>query len=295
MELKPSSHAVFEIGWRVADWIVQLHGGAVPTTRRDARPLGATSVLRAHGVLAGILDRAVADRRLQANPARGVPLPHKVKKVDRHHLTHQQVDPPADEAKAMAPLVRLLAYTGLRWGEAVELRVGDIDLVRSRVHVHVHVRQDAPRVGGKPVTGTPKSHEARSVPLPDFLRDDVATLCENRPLWAFVFGEGLVPLSVPTWKDGWYVMAKRRAHVRDALFPLPLTIHDVRHTAASLAISSGANVRAVQRMLGHASAAMTLDTYADLFDDDLAAVAASLSDGRRQALSKRQWEKCGQT
>ena len=46
-----------------------------------------------------------------------------------------------------------------------------------------------------------------------------------------------------------------------------------RHTAASLAVSAGGNVKAVQRMLGHASAAMTLDTYADLFDDDLDAGA----------------------
>jgi len=52
----------------------------------------------------------------------------------------------------------------------------------------------------------------------------------------------------------------------------------VRHTAASLAISSGANMKVVQRMLGHASAAMTLDVYADLFDDDLTAVADTLSE-----------------
>jgi len=57
-----------------------------------------------------------------------------------------------------------------------------------------------------------------------------------------------------------------------------LTPHDLRHTAASLAISSGANVKAVQRMVGHASAAMTLDTYADRFDDDLGAVAARLNE-----------------
>ena len=55
-----------------------------------------------------------------------------------------------------------------------------------------------------------------------------------------------------------------------------LTPHDLRHTAASLAVAAGANVKAVQRMLGHASAAMTLDTYADLFDDDLDAVSAAL-------------------
>ena len=63
----------------------------------------------------------------------------------------------------------------------------------------------------------------------------------------------------------------------DPTFPR-VTVHDLRHTAASLAVSAGANVKAVQRMLGHASAAMTLDVYADLFDDDLDAVATALND-----------------
>jgi hypothetical protein len=48
-----------------------------------------------------------------------------------------------------------------------------------------------------------------------------------------------------------------------------LAPHELRHTAASLAIKAGADVKAVQRMLGHASAAMRLDRYADLDDDDL--------------------------
>jgi integrase len=55
-----------------------------------------------------------------------------------------------------------------------------------------------------------------------------------------------------------------------------LTPHELRHTAASLAVSAGANVKSVQRMLGHASAAMTLDVYSGLFDDDLDAVAERL-------------------
>jgi integrase len=55
-----------------------------------------------------------------------------------------------------------------------------------------------------------------------------------------------------------------------------VTPHDLRHTAASLAVSAGANVKAVQRMLGHAKASMTLDVYADLFDEDLDGVADRL-------------------
>ena len=59
------------------------------------------------------------------------------------------------------------------------------------------------------------------------------------------------------------VRAPARRHQRH------LTLHDLRHTAVSLMVSSGANVKAVQRQIGHKSAAMTLDTYADLFEADL--------------------------
>lgn len=63
-----------------------------------------------------------------------------------------------------------------------------------------------------------------------------------------------------------------------------LTIHERHNTAASLAIGSGANVKAVQRMLGQASAAMTLDVYADLFDDDLDTVSVALNLARSKAI-----------
>ena len=55
----------------------------------------------------------------------------------------------------------------------------------------------------------------------------------------------------------------RKCHKSDESFP-SITPHDLRHTAASLAVSAGANVKGVRRMLGHAKASMTLDVYADL-------------------------------
>jgi integrase len=55
-----------------------------------------------------------------------------------------------------------------------------------------------------------------------------------------------------------------------------LVPHDLRHTAASLAISAGASVKAVQRMLGHNSAQITLDRCSHLVDDDLEALADSM-------------------
>jgi integrase len=78
---------------------------------------------------------------------------------------------------------------------------------------------------------------------------------------------------------GWFAGAVRRAGIPR------VTPHDLRHTAASLAISSGANAKAVQRMLGHKSAAMTLDVYAALFEDDLDAVAVAMNDAAVRALT----------
>jgi integrase len=91
-----------------------------------------------------------------------------------------------------------------------------------------------------------------------------------------LFGDGVHHMR-NAGEEGWFMNAVRRAGLLDPSIPR-LTPHDLRHTAASLAISAGANVKAVQRMLGHASAAMTLDTYADLFDDDLDAVASKLNE-----------------
>lgn len=95
-----------------------------------------------------------------------------------------------------------------------------------------------------------------------------------------MFVTGLVHQAQPDGRRGWFVAVVAKAQLVDKAFPR-VTIRDLRHTAASLAVSSGANVKAVQRMLGHASAAMTLDTYADLFDDDLDAVSAALDNAKR--------------
>jgi integrase len=91
---------------------------------------------------------------------------------------------------------------------------------------------------------------------------ELRAACAERSPEALIFGNGLLHLQQPTARGGWYITAINRAIAIDPSFPRP-TIHDLRHTAASIAISAGANVKAVQRMLGHASAAMTLDVYAD--------------------------------
>jgi site-specific recombinase XerC len=59
--------------------------------------------------------------------------------------------------------------------------------------------------------------------------------------------------------------------------------HELRHTAASLATASGADVKVVQQMLGHSSAAMTMDVYGHLFSDRLDEVADALDNARSEA------------
>lgn len=279
--MKPSSFRVVDSAWRVHvvnTWgnreLRSIRHSEVQTWVSElARTTSATTVLRAYGVLAAILDVAVKDRRITQNASRGVALPRK-KPKGKPYLTHAQVAILAD-ASRHPDLVLFLAYTGLRWGEATGLRVKHLDFHRRRVSVE----ENAVMVGTVIQVGTPKTHEARSVPYPRFLSPLIEASAAGKVRDDLLFGGGNVHLRLPNSRDGWFASAVRRVQLEDPDFPR-VTPHDLRHTAASLAIASGANVKAVQRMLGHASAAMTLDVYGDLFDDDLDAVADALDQAR---------------
>jgi integrase len=93
------------------------------------------------------------------------------------------------------------------------------------------------------------------------------------------------------WRARVFDPAVAKCCKADESFP-SITPHDLRHTAASLAVSAGANVKAVQRMLGHAKASMTLDVYADLFDADLDDVAVNLDAAIRAAWVPRGSQGC---
>ena len=235
--------------------------------------LSASSVRQAHRVLSLVLDHAVKDGRISKNPAKGVRLP-RVARSHMIYLTHGQVDELAVACEPDGTLVRVLAYTGIRWGEAAALRVGRVDLTRRRLPID----EATSEVGGRVIFGTPKTHKQRSVPFPAFLTD---------PLAAATDGKGADDLVFTAPGGGVLRNTNFRSRVFDRArkeLGLPgLRVHDLRHTAASLAIASGANVKAVQSMLGHASAAMTLDVYAGLFTDDMDAVAELLDAAVSQA------------
>lgn len=225
----------------------------------SASGLSASSVRAAHRVLSLLLDMAVRDRRIASNPAGGVKLPRGVSREVRA-LTRVQVEALAAAAGVDGDVVRLLATSGLRFGEMVGLKVGRVDLVRRRLDVAEAVTQ----VGGVLTTGTPKTHQRRTVPLARSLVEPLSLRCDGRDGGDYVFTSPQGgPIRLDNWRRRVFDPAVLAAGLAD------VTPHDLRHTAASLAISSGASIKAVQRMLGHASAAMTLDRYGHLYGDDL--------------------------
>jgi integrase len=112
-------------------------------------------------------------------------------------------------------------------------------------------------------------------------RDELMVHLAGRSVDALTFtapGGGV--LRVGNFRRGSFDAATR-AVGRDGLVP-----HELRHTAASLAIASGASVKGVHSMLGHASATLTLDRYGHLFGYELDAVAEHIDAARTRAFSK---------
>jgi len=143
------------------------------------------------------------------------------------------------------------------------------------------ITQAVAEANGRLEWKSPKDHERRSVPFPAFLADELAKqmLGKGREDLVFSASKG-GPLRVSTWRPRVFNPA------RDSLNDFPkVTPNDLRHTAASLAVSGGGNVLALARMLGHEDPSLTLRTYADLFDSDLDALADVLDRDRAKALT----------
>jgi integrase len=193
------------------------------------------------------------------------------------YLSADDVHRLAGESGDHGALVLLLAFCGLRWGEAISLRVRDVEFLRRRLMVS----ENAVQLGVNHAVGPTKGRTARSVPVPTFVLDELSQHCQDKasntgvpwPRWSLP-----AKTKVP---DGWFAAAVRHAKVQQ------VTPHDLRHTCASLAVSAGVNVLSLQRMLGHKSVKVTLDTYSDLFDADLDSVAITLHTSySRQSVAK---------
>lgn len=235
----------------------------------DALKVGVRAKIQTLRLLSSILEVAREDGRIHRNPALGVSA-GRIPERERHrYLTAPEVALLAAACGKQGDVVTILAYTGLRWSELVGLRVGDIDLDAKRLHVH----RAAADIAGRIHVGLTKTRAARrTVPLPkvvvDILKPRIAGRDPDAPAVAS-------PKGVMLRSNNW----RRHTNWNKALIATklaPLTIHELRHTYASLARKSGADLRYVQKTMGHSTPTVTANVYSDLYADELDHVAAGL-------------------
>ena len=246
-----------------------------PTADGSTTP-SATLVANCHAVLKQILDVAVSDGRLRSNPAVGVKLPRKAGPV-KVYLTQEQLHELVAECGERGDIIAVLTTTGIRWGELAGLRVRDVNVLRRRLSIERTIARDD---AGQWVPMLPKSHERRTVAVPASIMPLVERAAAGKLPDALVWERPSGGYLRPLGHTSFFHQAVDRC-VRDGRIPERLTPHGLRHVAAGLMVASGASVKAVQRQLGHKSASLTLDVYADLFDGDLDEVADRMDAGLR--------------
>src|SRR6476659_8522620 len=242
---------------------------------RLARTQSPATARHSLGVLRRVFDYAVQDGAIPRNSATGIRLP-RAQGNEPQPLTHTELWQLAEQfaSRRDRVLIVVAGYCGLRWGELAALRWTDIDLDMRRLRVSRAYSEEAPRGEMSPV----KDHQARTLPIPRTVVDELADLQAQSAPSELVFpSANCTPLRNRNFRRDSFDAAT-------AALGLTITPHNLRDTAASLAIQAGASVVAVARLLGHESAATTLNHYAGLFPTDLDDVAIRLDVAARQPI-----------
>ena len=209
-------------------------------------------------VLNKLVSTAVEDRLIQNNPVAKLPLP-KIERSEMRHLDSGEVWHLADNIDPRYRVFGLVAgFCGLRLGEILGLRWGRVDLVGRQIQVS----ETLVDIEAKIHFGPPKTKASvRAVSMPSFVADELVAM---KPASAspkdLVF---LSPAGTPVRPSQFRARFWEPA-VRDAGLSL-LRIHDLRHTAVSLWIASGANPKQVAALAGHTSVSVVLDRYGHLY------------------------------
>jgi integrase len=212
------------------------------------------------------LEAAAAEGHVDPEIVRALVLPkrrggRRRQASERKFLTRSQLGRLLDEIPTEhAPLLLLLASTGLRISEAIALRWTDLDLDCTPPRLYVR------RTIVKNILGAPKSrYGARTIPLSEELAERLKTL---RPQGAE--DESLVfQNSDARHLDPQSLRKHVVAPTAERIGLQGIGLHTLRHTCASLLIAEGANMLRLQRWMGHHSPAYTLETYGHLIDGEL--------------------------
>ncbi|WP_052956907.1 tyrosine-type recombinase/integrase [Mycolicibacter heraklionensis] len=255
---------------------------------QNGKPLSASRIRQAHQLVHAVFKYAqrsgLVSKNVAAQVERKHDLPTENERV-QHALTHAQLIGLARHMGQYATLTLVLGYTGIRLGEAAALRRRNVSVGK------LSIMESATRVTGRGmVTTKTKTGKNRDVAVPgpvwDVLEpelpDDPVALVFPNPAgteltnhqYRYLLDKAVAAMQAETNAARNLERAKR-GKATTPEFP-SITPHDLRHTCAPLLISSGANIKVVQRQLGHATAAMTLDRYGHLYDADLTRAADEL-------------------
>ena len=233
--------------------------------------LSASRIRQARNVLHSVFNMAVDGAMVARNPVTAVTTPPVVS-PPRRYLNAEQVNRLAGATKPPYDLlVLVLAYSGIRFGEAAALRRSRCDLEGSRLHISESLAE----VAGQLHFGTTKTHRQRIVVLPATIRGKLRVhLNTADPApddLVFTSPQG-GPLRYSNFRQRHWTAAVERAGMSG------LEIHELRHTAASLMINQGADPKLIQSQLGHSSISITYDVYGHLFPDRLDELASQLDE-----------------
>jgi integrase len=262
-----------------------FYGELVASGGKGGRPLSAKTVRYVHTTLRRALRDAVADGLVIRNVAAQA-RPPRVGRVEMHTWTAEQVGTflAAVREERLYPAWLLLATLGMRRGELLGLRWVDVVLKEGRIAI----RHTLVMVDGKPVMAEPKTAKGRrSLTLApevlETLRTHHARQAAERLSWGADYTDsGLVittedgrPMH-PETLSGLFVRQAKRAGLP------PIRLHDLRHSVASILLARGVHPKVVSEMLGHATIALTLDTYShvipSLQQEAASVVAAAVLD-----------------
>lgn len=213
-------------------------------TRQD----GTSTVARSYRILRAIMNTAVEDELIASNPCR-IKNGGTYRNTERPTLSVAEVDQLATTVvKRYRALVLALAWTGIRLGEATELRRRDLDLAAGNIRVD---RAAYPNPEGGYFIDTPKSRAGhRTIAIPNFLAAEV-----DEHLGKFVKDASPESLVFPT-RTGECAYGAAQTAITRALREMgrsDIRVHDLRHTGQVLAAQSGATLADLMARLGHSS------------------------------------------
>ena len=219
------------------------------------------STLTRKGIISMIYDYAMVELDMDIkNPCDRVKVDTRLPRGHRDALTPEEIQAIKDTTKDEFLLAPLILYTGARVGEAMAITYKDIDYKKKVIHI----TKSVDHIGNRPIISTTKTvNGIRDVPLLPQLEALI-------PKGKGYVVSGAEPLTKSALAKRWAKWEKEHGVKFDR--------HSIRHTYASILYESGIDVKAAQKLLGHANFQPTMDIYTHLSDQHLQDATDKLKD-----------------